>query len=356
MALVHAAPSSPSGGEGDDEAAALAGQRLDRRSRRRWPRRSPWRSPGRGPSRCRLPSPRRCRRARRSAPARSRGSRAPVDDPDHEPRPDQPRADQNRLAVAVADRVLEQVGEGALELGGSALSGGSSASSASRTASPPAPIESPGGLQQLGAGRPARGAARPCPVSSRETSSRFSTRRESRWPCSTTASLSSCALRGGDAGRVERGAGGDDRGQRRAQVVGDRAQQRRLQLVAAPQRLGLDHLRLHAVALPRERRQLGQRPVGLLASTLGLGGACPRQLGQGAARDRRRSRRREGDEVVIVGDGEAAHRREVEPVEGDALATAVNNPRPQSPEDRDQQDAREIDDAERDNRRHVFSG
>ena len=44
--------------------------------------------------------------------------RPPVDDPDDEARPNHPGADQDRLAVAVDDGVVEQVGEGALELGG----------------------------------------------------------------------------------------------------------------------------------------------------------------------------------------------------------------------------------------------
>ena len=54
-----------------------------------------------------------------------------------------------------------------------------------------------------------------------------------------------------------------------------------LQLVAAPQRLGLHRLRLHPVALAGQRLQLGERPVGLLAA---------------AARPRRaRARARPGD-------------------------------------------------------------
>ena len=57
------------------------------------------------------------------------------------------------------------------------------------------------------------------PASSRDMSSRFSTRRESRSPSETTAALSSAALLAGRGRRAERRAAGDDRGQRRAQVV-----------------------------------------------------------------------------------------------------------------------------------------
>ena len=67
-------------------------------------------------------------------------------------------------------------------------------------------------------------------------------------PSSTTAALSSRALLVGQRRRAERVAGGDDRGQRRAQVVRDGAQQRGLDVVAAAQRRGLDRLGLHRVA------------------------------------------------------------------------------------------------------------
>ena len=78
-----------------------------------------------------------------------------------------------------------------------------------------------------------------------------------------------------------------------------------LQLVAAAQRLGLDRLRLHPVALARQLRQLRQGPVGLLAAALGLGGAGAGQLGQGAAGDRDDREDDQGDEVVVGGDVEA---------------------------------------------------
>ena len=96
------------------------------------------------------------------------------------------------------------------------------------------------------------------PACSRERSSRFSTRRERRSPSPTTASLSSARSASRQRWRVERGAGGDHRGQRRPQVVGDRAQQRGLQLVAAAQRLGLDHLApASARARASQRFELG---------------------------------------------------------------------------------------------------
>ena len=94
----------------------------------------------------------------------------------------------------------------------------------------------------------------------------------------------------------------------------NRAQQRSLQLIAAPQRLALDHLGLHAVAL--QLLQLRQCPIGLLAPTLGLAGAGTGELGQGAGGDGDDHENYEGDEVAPVGDVEAAHRRDVEPVEG----------------------------------------
>ena len=115
-----------------------------------------------------------------------------VDDADDDTVADDPGADQDRPALAVADRVLEQVREGALELGGVGASGSAGRRSTEirtpRDRRRPSPR---GRLQHLGRGRPARGAARPCRSPGRETSSRFSTRRERRWPSPTTASLSS---------------------------------------------------------------------------------------------------------------------------------------------------------------------
>ena len=52
--------------------------------------------------------------------------------------------------------------------------------------------------------------------------------------------------------------------------------------------------------------QLGQRPVGLLAPALGLGGAGAGELGQGAAGDGDDREDDEGDEVVVGGDVERA--------------------------------------------------
>ena len=230
-------------------------------------------------------------------------ARAAVDDADDDARPDQPRADQDRLALAVDDGVLEQVGEGALELGrvgaerrqlGVERQPHRLAAGADRV---PRRLQQPRQIDRLAARLGVPG------LQPRDVEQVLDQARE---PLALLdhrlAQL--VALLGGDAGRVEGGAGGDDRGQRRAQVVGDRAQQRGLQLVAAPQRPGLDRLRLHAVALARQLLQLGQRPVGLLAAALGLGGAGAGQLGQGAAGDGDDREDGQGDEVVVGGDVE----------------------------------------------------
>ena len=232
---------------------------------------------------------------------------------------------------------------------GSALIAGSSESSASRTSSPRAPIESPRRLQQprqvdrlaarLGVPGLQAGDVEQVLDQAREALALLD---------HGVAEL--VALLRGDAGRVEGGAGGDDRGQRRAQVVGDRAQQRGLELVAAAQRLGLDRLGLHAVALLGQRRQLLQRPVGLLAAPLGLGGAGAGELGQGAAGHGDDREDEQGDEVVVGGDVETAQRRQVEPVEGGGAEQRRQQPQPQPPDGRDQQHAGDVDDAERDRR------
>ena len=87
---------------------------------RRWPRRSRARWPARGPSRGG-----RCVGARRAIegledPLALGGgdARPAVDDAHEDARPDRPRADRDRMAARVARRVLQQVGEGALELRG----------------------------------------------------------------------------------------------------------------------------------------------------------------------------------------------------------------------------------------------
>ena len=77
---------------------------------------------------------------------------------------------------------------------------------------------------------------------------------------SAITEASSRALLRAERVRREPAGRGGDRRQRRAQVVRDRAQQRRLDDVAAPQRLGLDHLRLELVALARGGHAASRAP------------------------------------------------------------------------------------------------
>ena len=77
--------------------------------------------------------------------------------------------------------------------------------------------------------------------------------REPRRLLDDRSTPSSSRSRGVERRRAHRVAGGDDRGQRRAQVVGDGAQQRGLQDVRAPQRLRLDDLALQRARGPARR-------------------------------------------------------------------------------------------------------
>ena len=99
--------------------------------------------------------------------------------------------------------------------------------------------------------------------------------------------------------------------------MGDRAQQRGLELVRAPQRLGLDRLGPHPVALALQLLELGQGPVGLFAAALGLGGAGTGELGEGRAGDRNDHKDDERDEIVVSPDVEPPQRRQVKEVEGE---------------------------------------
>ena len=161
--VAHAA-ASRAAAKRDDEAACPGRAATRPRSRRRWPRRSPWRSPGRGRSRPPAPSPRRARTARRSARHSLSGMPGPWSTTRTTILPPTSRErDQHRPAAAVADRVLEQVGEGALELGGVGVD-----QSAARRRAPAAPARGRrrsrrGPPRAPRRGRPARGAARPCP-------------------------------------------------------------------------------------------------------------------------------------------------------------------------------------------------
>ncbi len=76
--------------------------------------------------------------------------------------------------------------------------------------------------------------------------------RQPRRPPSTTAALSSLRSSVAERGRVERVAGGDDRGQRRAQIVGDRAQERGLDVI------GRGAARPSPPARPASRRGAGR--------------------------------------------------------------------------------------------------
>ena len=292
-------------GEADDEAAALPGQRLDldlaavgldealgdRQA-----------EAGAAAARCR-----RGRRARRSARARARGCRAPGRR--RGPRRAAPTSRERTRTgwpLAVEDGVLEQVGEGALELGGVGARAAAArrrapaaparrGRRASRAPPPAAPARSTGSR---------RGSA--CPVSSRETSSRFSTRRESRWPCSTTASLSSwrsSALALGESSAAP-AAMIEVSGVRRSWET-----ERSSEVFSSSLRRSAPASIASACMRSRSRASAASSassPVGLLAAR-----ARPRQRGRGPARPgrcwrRRRSRRRPARPVVVGGDVERA--------------------------------------------------
>ena len=184
---------------------------------------------------------------------------AAVHDPDHQPLSDDPRAHRDGVAARVARRVLEQVRERALELGGVGADQrqlgidreGETRAARVERASPP----------RAGSRRPSttRGAARRRPACRRDRSSSFSTSAVSRSASSTIARPSSSRSARESSPSTSAVAGGEDRGQRGAQVVRDAAQQRGLELVAAAQRLRLDHLGLQPVALQRGRQQRLQR-------------------------------------------------------------------------------------------------
>ena len=277
----------------------------------------------------------------------ARGCRARGRHPHHQVRPDLARADLDRLTAAVHDARSRAGWRRRARAGRRRRAASAARGRVARLTRLAGRERLARGLEHLADVDRLAGCGSALPDSSRETSSRFSTRRESRWPSLDHRFAQLVALLGAGAGRIERGAGGDDRGQRRAQVVGDRAQQRGLELVAAPQRLGLDRLGLHAVTLARRLLQLGQRPRRLLAAALGLGGARPRQLGQGATGDGDDREDDEGDEVVLVGDVEAAGRRDVEPVEGEGAEDGGQEADAQAPEGRQRQHPGDEDDAER---------
>ena len=231
---------------------------------------------------------------------------------------------------------------------GSALSVGRSASSASRTGSPRAPSESRAASSSPGRSTGSRCGSRVAGLQARDVEQVLDQARE---PLALLdhrlAQL--VALLGAGAGRVERGAGGDDRGQRRAQVVGDRAQQRGLQLVAAPQRLGLDRLRLHPVALARPAPPALASARSASSRRRSASAARARaQLGQGAADDRDDREDDQRDEICSAAIVERAQRRQVEEVEGGGAEQGGQQPQPQSPDVEISRTPGDVDDPERD--------
>ena len=97
-----------------------------------------------------------------------------------------------------------------------------------------------------------------------------------------------------------------------------------------------------------------QSAIGFLAATLGLDRASTRQAGDGAADDRRDHERGQGNPVLLLGDREAMQRWDLEEVEGGGAGNRGEQSQPQPPHDRDQQDRRQVDDPERDDRRHLL--
>ena len=264
----------------------------------------------------------------------------------------------------------------------------------------------------------------------------MSTSAASRPAASTTPALSSARSSPVERVGAERVTGGEDRGERRAQIVRHGSQQRRLDVVAAAQRGGLDRLRLHGVAVKRDRDQRAERPdhvlaqpldrlgrkvtsatssvatcspsgprraiasrrgsggtapssiaaegsviasarrravdpstslglrpgqqlprqsggeVGLLAAALGFGGAAASEVGDRAHHHGDRDERRQRDPVARVGDREPADRRDVEEVERGCARQRRRQPQRESPVGRHEQHRRQVDDAQRDRRRH----
>ena len=132
-------------------------------------------------------------------------------------------------------------------------------------------------------------------------SSRLSTRRERRSaspPMSATSSR--CSV--GDSERgVERADRGEDRRQRRAQVVRDGAQQRGLEHVGAAQRARLDHLALQRVALDGRAEDRLERRHHALAQA--LEDVRARRPAGTSSVPRRGVAQRQGDAALVALDG-----------------------------------------------------
>jgi hypothetical protein len=129
---------------------------------------------------------------------------------------------------------------------------------------------------------------------------------------------------------------GENRGQRRAQVVGHRAQKRRLEGVAAAQRLRLESLSGQALPLLGQLAQGGESRLGLL-------GAAARPAGELAHDDGRDDEDEEGEPVPVVLDRERVERRDEQEVEGDHAADRDGDGEDASPGDRDRDDREEVE-------------
>ena len=182
--------------------------------------------------------------------------RPAVDDADHQPGADEPRAHRHRdgrRCGARRSRARWRTPARAARRRRAAAAG----RNRSRTASSPAtPADSAAATQHLVERRPLGPRLRPAGL--QLATGRAACRRASRGvrPRRRSPALRSRRSSSVSDARAERVAGGQDRGQRRAQIVRDRAQQRGLEVVAAAQRRGLDGLVLERVALRARSRSV----------------------------------------------------------------------------------------------------
>ena len=186
-----------------------------------------------------------------------------------------PRAPGRRRASAAAaagprphgDRPVSAVAQRVLDAGSRRRAAAASrrrGSAAARGRSPAAPARRPADVLHRGAHDLVQrapvlarlGAARPAAARGRAAGRRAAPAAGSRWRSPRPSSSCSSASSAGDAERL---GGGEDRRQRRAQVVRYRPQHRGLDLVAAPQRAGLHHLARQRLALERRREQRLER-------------------------------------------------------------------------------------------------
>ena len=253
----------------DDEHRALARAATPPTRGRRWPRRTPGRSPARARAAVRRVAVSAMERLEDVRQQLGRDAGPAIDHADHQPAAGHARAELDR------DGRRRSAARSRCRFANTRSSCAASARTSGRSA-----VE----RDLHGHGRGRRGRAPPrrtssiehqsrrgsaSPACSRERSSSLSISRDSRSASSTTTAPSSSPLGRLDRRRADRVAGGEDRRQRRAQVVRDGAQQRGLDHVRAPQGLRLDDLRL------QPRRAPAPRP------------AAPRSAG--ATRSRRRA-------------------------------------------------------------------